>query len=514
MAKPEARGWLRSEPADLPVTATPRRLVDLLFVNPPSPEGETWIRCPHRGGQRAPEGTVWPQAGLAQNAAIFPERRVRIVDANAQRLTWGDIEAELAHLQPRWYVTHFAGPILEHDLQGLARAKRAGAATVVAGPLATPVAYELLRRFPALDYVVCGEPEVALRELVDTVEGLWEERPPQIARLCASVSQGPQPRTLGAVRGLAWRHEGEIILNPRPPLVPRLDDLPLPNHSLLPLGSCRAPDIQAPAAVVVTGRGCPGECCFCLKHVAYGPAVRVRSPESIVDEMLALQRLGVRHIYMQADLFTVCRDQVRDLCRLIAAEALEVAWSCSARVDSVDEELLQAMARAHCRRITWAIESGSDALLWRAGKRTRAAEAQQAVAWAGAAGIHNWGAFQLGLPGESEETIQQTIALAKSLSLERATFELAVPRPGTPFWEQATLKQWLVPGARWEDGDACGPAIVEYPGLAAPRLEHALERAYREWALRPGSSWGQLDRLARSRPAAWWDPGPQLPRTL
>jgi len=93
------------------------------------------------------------------------------------------------------------------------------------------------------------------------------------------------------------------------------------------------------------------------------------------------------------------------------------------------------------------------------------------------------------------------------------TFDLAVPRPGTPFWEQATLKQWFRLGATWEEGDACGPGIVEYPGLNAAALERARERAYRDWALRPGTCWGQLQHMARRRASAGWDLSTmQLPR--
>ena len=495
-------------PAESPARSPEERCAGLLFINPPSPEGETWVRCQHRAAQRAPDGMVWPQVALAQLAALFPERRLHVIDANARRLGWADVEAEVRRLRPRWYVTQVAGPILEHDLRGLAAAKEAGAATVAFGPLVTPVAHELLRRFPLLDYVLCGEPEVALRELVDTVEGCWEARPPQIRALCEATTPEPWPHTLSTVPGLAWRREGEVILNRRPALIPRLDDLPLPAHHLLPLGSYCGPATQAPAAVVVTGRGCPGECCFCLKHVTYRQTARVRSPEHIFEELLLLRSLGVRHVYMQADLFTLCRDQVRDLCRLIVAEGLKLAWSCSTRADTVDEELLRLMAAAHCQRITWALESGSDALLWRAGKRAHVADAEQAVTWARSAGISSWASFIIGLPGETGDTLRQTINLAKRLSLERATFELAVPRPGTPFWEQALSHHWLRPGASWREADPAGPAVIGYPQLSAARLESALERAYREWALRPGSAWGQLRRLSQSRPG--WDLGMQM----
>ncbi len=503
----QGAGW-RPLVAESPAHTADGHAADMLFINPPAPEGETWIRCQHRAAQRAPDGVVWPQVALAQLAALFPERTLQIIDANARRLSWGDVEEELRRLRPRWYVTQVAGPLLEHDLHGLAAAKEAGAATVAFGPLVTPVAYELLRRFPLLDYVICGEPEVALRELVDTVEGRWHLRPAPVRTLCQATSPEPRPKSLGAVPGLAWRHESETILNRRGPLVPQLDALPLPAHHLLPLGAYCGPSVRAPAAVVVTGRGCPGDCCFCLKHLTYRHSVRLRSPESIVEELLVLRRLGVRHVYMQADLFTVCRDQVRDLCRLIVAEGLNLAWSCSTRVDAVDEELLQWMAAAHCQRITWAIESGSDALLWRAGKRTRVADAEQALGWARAAGISSWASFLIGLPGETEHTIRQTINLAKRLNVERVTFELAVPRPGTPFWEQALSEHWLRPGTCWQRGDPGGPAIVDYPRLGARALELALDRAYREWALRPGSAWGQLRRL--TQPRRGWELGTQM----
>ena len=492
-------GW-RPDPAES-LSARERGVaLDLLFVNPPSPDGETWIRCQHRAGQRAPDGTVWPQVALAQLASLFPDRRVAIVDANARRLSWEAFAQEVQRERPRWYVTQVAGPTLDNDLRGLALAREVGAATVVFGPIATPVARELLQRFPALDYVLCGEPEVTLRELVDTVDGC-SALPPALARLCRDGEAARWPRTLGAVRGLAWRHEGEIIANPPRPLIERLDDLPLPAHGLLPLSRYGAPATPAPAAVVVTGRGCPGHCSFCLKHVTYGQTLRVRSPEHILAEMLVLRRLGVRHVYMQADLFTACREQVAGLCRLLVAENAPIPWSCSSRADLVDPELLHLAAQAGCQSITWAIESGHEAILERSGKGRRAGQVEQSLAWARAAGIRNCGSFLLGLPGESDESVEQTIALAKRLSLDRVIFELAVPRVGTPFWREVTARRWLRPGARWQDADVCGPAIVQYPGLSAAQLELWLERAYREWALGPGSRWGGLQRLRRARPA-------------
>lgn len=481
--------WLPAPAEGLSATGA-ERPVDLLLVNPPSPDADTWIRCQHRASQRAPDGTVWPQTALAQLAALFPDRRVAVIDANAHQTSWQAFAGQVRQAQPRWYVTQVGRPTLQNDLAGVALAKHAGAITVAFGPTATPIARELLQRSPALDFVLCGEPELTLRELFDTVEGCTAERPAAIA--CLYSPAGRPAETLGAIRGLAWRHEGEVIINPSRPLIARLDDLPLPAHALLPLGRYCAPSVRAPAAVVNTGRGCPGHCCHCLKHITYRQTVRLRSPERILEELLLLQRLGVRHVYMQADLFTLCRDQVAELCRLISQEALSVSWSCSSRVDAVDQELLQLMGEAGCRWITWAIESGSDAVLIRSGKGALAEQVARTLGWARAAGIRNWGSFLLGLPGETEETIRQTIAFASRLDLQHVTFDLAIPHPGTPFWEQATAQGWLRADRSWEEADASGPAILDYPGLRAARLEFWLAQAYREWALKQGALWDHL----------------------
>ena len=480
--------------------------VDLLFANPPSPDGDTWIRCQYRAGQRAPDGTVWPQTALAQLAALFPDRRVAVVDAVARRLGRVAMVQELERLRPRWYVTQVAGPTLAADVQCLAAAQRLGARTVALGPIASPAARELLWRYPALDYCLVGEPELTLRELVDTVDGIGSHL---LALAHLLPKDGGRPRTLGAVSGLAWRHEGEVLINaPRPPLA-RLDDLPLPAHDLLPLRLYGAPHVRTPAAMVVTGRGCPAACCFCLKHVLHGSTVRLRSPEAMVEEMALLRDMGVRHIYMQADHFGACREQVLGICRHLMEAGLGLTWSCSMRVDAADEDLLAAMAGAGCRRITWAVETANEMLLWRCGKGTSTAQVEPALEWARRAGIHNWASFIFGLPGETETTIRETIAAARKWPLERAVFELAVPRPGTPLWEQALGQGWLRPDAHWEQGDASGPSLLDYPGLSAWQLEQWLERAYRDWALRPGSIWGDLRLLSphlasgHQAPAGW-----------
>jgi radical SAM superfamily enzyme YgiQ (UPF0313 family) len=189
---------------------------------------------------------------------------------------------------------------------------------------------------------------------------------------------------------------------------------------------------------------------------------------------------------MYADLFTVNRAQVVELCRLIIEAGLRVKWTCNSRVDYVDEEMLRLMGRTGCWYISWGIESANEQILRQAHKGYRKEQAARALQWAHAAGIKNWGYFIIGLPGETEETIRETIAYAKQLPLDIALFHIAAPYPGTPFFFEAAQNGWFRPGTHWEEVDMEESTVLDYPGLPAERLEYWQKRATREWSLRPG----------------------------
>jgi len=468
--------------------------VDVLLVNPPAPDGGIWIRSQHRVGRRSRENMLWPQVSLAQLAAMLhPDYTVEVVDAIATRMAWPQFEQLLRQKQPRYYLTQVTGPTLTNDMYGTFLAKSVGARTIAFGTHVTPMTQATMELFPTLDFVLRGEPELTLRELIDVLEGNGATNQ-QINRLMrdadplwesASLS-AHGPVDLSTIKGLAWRRGDEIVINPDRPLIPNLDDLPLPLHHLLPLDRYRAPMIKGPYAFVVTSRGCPAACRFCIKHVTYGNSVRMRSPENIMEELWLLHDLGIHNVNMYADLFTVSREQVVGLCKLILKEGLRIRWTCNSRVDFVDEELLRLMGRAGCWLIAWGIESGSPEVLRRARKGINPEKAERALRWAKVAGIKNWGYFIIGLPGETEETIQQTIAFSKRLPLDLALFHIAAPHPGTPFFFEVVKNGWFRPGTRWEQVDMDKETVLDYPGLPAERLLYWQKRAFREWALRPG----------------------------
>lgn len=487
----------------LAASVRPAGSVDVLFVNPPTPDGAIWIRSQHRVGRRSRENMIWPQVSLAQMAALLvPEYTVEIVDANALRMGWAEFEKLLDEKRPKYYLTQVTAPTLRNDMYGVFLAKSLGARTMAFGTHVTPMTLETMRPFPSLDFVLRGEPEMTLRELIDTLEGRVPSNP-RVAKMLYETGQS-QRRSVDAqtpaaeltamgaespcatILGLAWRNGAEIVINPDRPFIPELDDLPIPLHERLPLDKQRMPMIRGPFTFIVTSRGCPAGCKYCIKHVSYQNSVRVRSAESIVEELEYLGSLGITNIHMYADLFTVNRDHVVSLCKRMIERNIKIRWTCNSRVDYVDEEMLSLMGRAGCWLISWGIESADELILKRARKGYRKEQAFKALKWAKAAGIKNWGYFIIGLPGETEESIQQTIAYSKELPLDIALFHIAAPYPGTPFFYEVVENSWFRPGTKWEEVDMDRSTVLDYENLTAEQLEYWQKRATREWSLRPG----------------------------
>jgi anaerobic magnesium-protoporphyrin IX monomethyl ester cyclase len=533
--------------------------VDVLLVNPPSPDGGIWIRSQHRVGRRSRENMIWPQVSLAQLAALLvPDYSVEVVDAIAARMGWPEYAELLRDRRPLYYLTQVTAPSLTNDMYGVFLAKSLDAITMAFGTHVTPLARETLRQFPALDFVLRGEPEMTLRELVDTFETargrwnvseggqlvhaqtgrapeghqrlwrMWSESDPlwqpawtakaagtngngngnghhapeDIMNLPVMPAQAPvnlipsaTPAQLAAIKGLAWRKQGEIVMNWDRPFFKSLDDLPIPHHHLLPLDRYRMPMIKGPYTFIVTSRGCPAGCKYCIKHVSYQNSVRLRSPEKLIEEMWLLHDLGVHHIHMYADLFTVNREQVVQLCKLIIQENLKITWTCNSRVDYVDEEMLRLMGRAGCILISWGIESGNEMILKKAHKGYKMEQAQKALAWAHQAGIKNWGYFIIGLPGETVDTIHETMVLSKKLPLDIALFHVAAPYPGTPFFFEVVENNWFRSGTNWEEVDMDQATVLDYENLKAEDLLYWQKRAFREWAFRPGPIWTMIKSM-------------------
>ncbi len=167
-------------------TPRPPEAVDIMLVNPPTPDGDLWIRTQHRVGRRTRENMVWPQVELAQLAAMLhPVYKVMVVDANADRITWPEFAKMLDRYQPKYYMTQMTAPTLENDMYGVFLAKARGAKTIAFGTHVTPIPAETMRPYPSLDFVLVGEPDLTIRDLLDHLENKVDQRSPEMQRIFA-----------------------------------------------------------------------------------------------------------------------------------------------------------------------------------------------------------------------------------------------------------------------------------------------------------------------------------------
>ncbi|MEI7554281.1 radical SAM protein [Candidatus Chlorohelix sp.] len=439
--------------------------LDCLFVNPPSPDGEVYIRDIHRVGRRSREKMIWPQVEMAGLAAmIYPQKKIELIDCIAEYMGWHKFEALLEEKKPKYLVTNVTAPTITNDMKVTFLARRYGTKTIAIGSHVTPMWKETMEDYPTLDFIIRFEPEVTFKELIDNLEAGVED--------------------FSHISGLVWRKNGMLINNPDRPNIENMDDLPMPLYHLLPMHKYKIPMIKGNYCFVTTSRGCSAGCRFCIKHVMWDFSVRSHSPERTIEEIIELKRLGVNSIHFYADLFTVKRDYVIELSKQLIERNIKIRWTCNSRVDFIDEEMLELMAKSGCWMISWGLESGSEEVLKHMKKGINEEKTRKALAASKKFGIKNWGYFIIGMPGETVDTIKQTIRFAKSLPLDIALFHIAVPYPGTPFYYDALENGWIKM-TKYEDFDMDQSTVLNYPHLSNEQIQYWAKRAFREWAFRP-----------------------------
>jgi radical SAM superfamily enzyme YgiQ (UPF0313 family) len=436
--------------------------------------------------------TLWPPLSLAVVGAVFERdgHQVRIMDCPAQGRTFDDVKCTIAGMNPGMIIWSTGTPSIESDLQLAARVKAwsPAARTVVFGTHVTALDRECLQSAPGLDIIVRNEPEATLAELVRT------------------ISEG---KGIDGIAGITYRNEqGSIVRNPERPFIENPDDLPFPAWHLIDVDRYRLPLKGRPFLMVAPLRGCPFQCSFCTCHTYYGARLRTRSVESVLAEIeYDQERFGISDFFFWAETFVVNKDYVRELCRAMLERGVRVAWTANSRVDTVDADLLSLMAEAGCWMLSFGIESSSQAVLDQADKGTRVADAATAVQLARRAGIKTVGHFILGLPGETEQSLEETIAFAKKLKLDLAQFYCAVPFPGSRLYERALKEKWINP-LDFSNFNQNTP-LLDLPGMPAEVVSSYRARAYRQFYTSPANvlralrlvNWMNIGGLFRSMAA-------------
>jgi len=292
---------------------------------------------------------------------------------------------------------------------------------------------------------------------------------------------------LETIPNLTWRSpEGNVVANPQRDTFVNLDELPFPSYRKLPMKKYRSALGAAklsPSIGMITSRGCPGKCTFCFSGM-FGSRIRLMSPEKIMEHILYVKSAyGIREISFYDDTFTTNRKRVEKLCKLMISEKVHMSWSCFARVDSVNPEILRLMKQAGCHQICYGFESADEDILKAINKRISTNDVINAVSWTKKAKIDIRGAFMLGSPGETERSIRKTIEYSKKIGIQFAIYNITTPFPGTALFDWANEKGFIK-HTDWNLYDLSHP-IMELPTIASEAVQKSYHKAYKEYYLRP-----------------------------
>ena len=446
-----------------------------LFLNPPSYEGFDG-GAGSRYQARREIRSFWYPTWLAQPAALVPGSR--LVDAPARGLSLGHVLAlardyELA-------VLHTSTPSFPSDVR-VAEALRQVNPKLMIGFVGAHVAVlpePSLQASRAIDFVAREEFDYTLRE----------------------VAQG---RPLAEVDGLSWRDGPRIIHNRPRATIEDMDALPYVVDVYrrdLVVEDYFIGYLLHPYVSLYTGRGCRSRCTFCLwPQTIGGHRYRTRSPKSVAEEIARGRRYfpQVKEFFFDDDTFTDDLPRAQDIARRLGA--MGVTWSCNAK-PNVTYESLQVLKENGLRLLLVGYESGSQTILNNIRKGTRIDVARKFTEDCHKLGITIHGTFIVGLPGESRDTIRDTIRFAREINPHTIQVSLAAPYPGTELYRQAQENGWLARGgADLVSDSGIQVASLSYPDLTSEEISEALEEFYKRFYFRPGKILEMTGEMLTSR---------------
>ncbi len=389
-----------------------------------------------------------PPLGIAYVAAAFEAAgaEVRIFDYIISCYSKEKLALQLADFQPD---AVGAGSVTMnfYDAQRILRDVKSinpDILTMMGGPHVSFTVEETLQTYPEIDVIFIGEADDTIIEFAPLIK---------------------QRNKWSGIAGIAYRQDNEIINNGKRDFIMDVDRIPMPSRRLLPISRYRA--FGFPVSMI-TGRGCPHGCIFCLGRKMVGSKVRRRSPGLVLDEIEQIIGLGFDRMNIADDLFASDTGRVKEICNGIKERNLKFAWSAFARVDTVNQEMFDAMAAAGCDSISFGVESGCTEMLKRVKKGIKLEQAENAVKMCKQAGMVAHASFMVGLPGETKDTLQRTDAFARSLDILYGYHYLA-PFPGTTLCEKVKDYDLEILTRDWSKYDA-NDAIVKTAQLSPQEI--------------------------------------------
>ncbi len=438
----------------------------VLIINPPWPGKGFGTRSQNRIIKHRSDKFLQYPIFLGYAVAQLREagHKVSYMDSVMLDLDMEKTLLEAQKISPEVVFMETTTPSILADYEFLKTIKKAtGATIIVSGPHATYFHKTVLQECSAIDVVIRHEFDTKIAGVVSNLADLSE------------------------VKGIAYRNGQDIIDNGDGELCEDLDTIPLPDRDIVPWQwYLEAWYSRRPFMNMMTARGCPYQCSFCLwPQSMYGHKQRLRSLDNVFAEIHHLvTRYGVREINIDDGTFTINRKRVIEFCRRLRKEKINLIWTCNGRVDNLDDEMLSEMKHSGCKMIRLGVESGSQEVLDKIKKGLTLGQIEEGVRRVKKSGIQALGGFMFGFPYDSKESVEKTISFAKKLSPDQVQFSINMCYPGTFLYEYAIENDLLLAKSFNEFDMTHGP-VVKTRDMERQDLEHILARAYREFYFRP-----------------------------
>ncbi|HHT19575.1 MAG: radical SAM protein [Euryarchaeota archaeon] len=407
-------------------------------------------------------GLVAPPLGIAYIAAVLEENDidVEIIDAAALEMSWEALETQIQKSNPGLVAVTALTPTISNSLKTAQLAKKnCPEATIVMGGYHPSFNHQEMLENDYVDIVVIGEGEYTFPELVRTLE---------------------KGGDISKVKGIAYQ---DVITPPRP-LIKDLDQLPFPARHLLPMDHYKILNMKLNTATIISSRGCPMQCSFCASAALHGNRLRMRSAKNVVDEMEHLiNDHDAGMIAFMDDTFTLKPNRVAEICDEIIKRELNIYWGCTARADTLSDELLRKLSESGCITLFLGVESADQQQLDKLNKQLTIEKIRQAFKLARKNDIRTIASVVLGMPGDTRESIERTIKFAKELNPSYAVFSLATPYPGTRFYQEAVQKN-LIKVKDWSKFTLLSP-VLDTVDCSLDELKKLQKTAFRQFYLRP-----------------------------
>ena len=383
----------------------------LIFVNPPILKGS------FRHQLYLPMGLAYLASFLEENG-----HEVKVIDCQALDLDHEKLKSEISSFEPDIVGVTSIASLTRSVLLAAKAAKETlpDVTVILGGPHATFMDEQIIAEEAAVDFVVRGEGELTLLEIAQNLH---------------------DSNKVDRIEGITFRRNKQVIRTPNRSFIQDLDKLPKPAYDHFELDRYRL--FGKKLLPVITSRGCPFQCAFCVASRMFGKAYRMRSAGNVLDELEWLKNVhGAEAFTFYDDTLTFDKKRLLKICNGMKDRKIGLPWDCQTRVDQVSKEILAEMKAAGCQQVFFGVESGCQQILDAVNKKTSIEQNEKAIRMAKEAGLFVTISLMIGYPGETRDTLKQTLDFVQGSKPDDVYLCVATPYPGTELRSIVEKRGW------------------------------------------------------------------------